>query len=123
MPAWPFQLALILAFSAITYLAFVELPQEGPDLGWDKLNHAVAFYVLALLVDFSTPRVRFGAAKLLALMAYGVGIEAVQHFLPYREASWEDLLADAVGVLAYLLSVPLLARLPLLRARWRVGTS
>lgn len=123
MPSWPFRVALVLAFAAITYLALQQFPEEGPGLGWDKFNHAAAFYVLALLVDFSTPSIRFGAAKLAVLIAYGAGIETMQYFLPYREASWADLFADAVGVFAYLLSVPLLARLPLLRARWRTDPS
>ncbi|MDR2878045.1 MAG: VanZ family protein [Chromatiales bacterium] len=123
IPAWLFRVALVFACIAISYLAFTQFPENGPDLGWDKFNHAAAFYVLAFLVDFSIPRTRFGLAKFGMLIAYGICIEVVQYLLPYRESSFEDLFADMVGILAYLLSTPILARLPLLRARWRLNPS
>ncbi len=119
IPVALFRGALLLAVCLIGYLAFTPVVHSGAVQVWDKLNHAAAFYVLALLLDFSQPRMRFGAAKGLALLAYGVTIEAVQYFLPYREASVGDLLADAIGVFAYLCSIPLLARIPLLSRRWR----
>lgn len=115
---WPFRWLLLVAVCAISYLAFTS-PEQGVAVrGWDKLNHAVAFYVLALLIDFASPRTRFGAVKVLALFAYGVAIEAVQYFIPTREASLNDLFADAIGVLAYVCSLPLLARVPPLDRRW-----
>lgn len=119
MPAWPFRFALLAAACAITYLALAPVALGGIDQVWDKLKHAAAFYALALLLDFSTPQTRFGARKFLLLMVYGAAIEAVQHFLPHRDASWPDLLADAIGVAAYMLSAPLLARVPLLGRRWQ----
>jgi hypothetical protein len=38
----------------------------------------------------------------------------VQYFLPYRESSVFDLLADAVGESLYIASIPLLRRMPIL---------
>lgn len=35
------------------------------------------------------------------LACYGVGIELVQHMLPYRQASFWDFIADLAGSLAY----------------------
>ena len=52
---------------------------------------------------------------MFALAGYGLFIEVVQHFLPYREASFVDLLADGAGIAAYALCIPLLARIPVLR--------
>ena len=35
---------------------------------------------------------------MLALLAYGIGIEVAQSFLPPREADAMDVLADGVGI-------------------------
>ncbi len=81
----------------------------------DKANHVLAFYVLALLVDFSFPKDNLGLAKVLALLTYGLLIEIVQSFLPNRTASLLDLVADGVGIVLYKLSLPLLKHVPALR--------
>ena len=109
----------VLAFMAVTILAFMQVPEMGPRQVSDKLQHALAFYALALLLDFARPRTEFGVRKFAVLMAYGVAIEFVQYFLPWREFSLLDMVADAVGLLLYVASIPLLMRFPLLRRRWR----
>jgi VanZ family protein len=108
---------LALALGLITWLA---LTPAGPELPGqtDKLAHAAAFLALAGLTDFAFPRHGFNWAKALPLLAYGLGIEVIQGFLPHRFASAADWLADALGLALYLLAVPLLRRLPLLRVRW-----
>lgn len=62
----------------------------------DLLNHAAAFSVLAILYEFaySHPIKRIA----ITLIAYGALIEAVQVFLPTRFASFEDIIADSVGI-------------------------
>jgi VanZ family protein len=110
---------LALALVVITWLATTELP--GPvifDLS-DKLNHLAAFFTLALLSDFAFRGGGFGPAKFLTLLGYGVLLEGIQHFLPYRDFSLLDLAADAVGMGLYAASVPLLRRQPLLARRWQ----
>ena len=59
-----------------------------------------------------------GDTAAIALFAYGTMIELIQHRLPYREFSVADLLANGAGICAYWLSIPLLRRIPRLRARW-----
>lgn len=120
---WPvpaFRAALAVALITTSYLAFT--PRHFPviDHIWDKLKHAAAFVTLATLADFSFPRSRFGAAKAGWLLAYGVLIEVVQYFVPYRSAEVLDVVADSVGIACYLLLVPALRRLPLVRERWRL---
>lgn len=109
----------VLAFVAVAILAFMRMPETGSQQVSDKLHHAFAFYALALLLDFARPRTGFGPRKFTVLMAYGVAIECVQYFLPWREFSLLDMVADAVGLLLYVASIPLLMRVPLLRRRWR----
>lgn len=66
----------------------------------DKLNHFAAFLVLAVLIDISHPDRRL-LWKLYMLLGYGILIEAVQRFIPYREFSIGDLSADLFGLLTY----------------------
>jgi VanZ family protein len=112
-----FRLAFIAVLGLITYLAFTR--HEYPivkDVS-DKTNHIAAFYVLALLIDFSFPDEPLGS-KISVLLGYGVLIEIVQSFLPNRTPSLLDLVADGVGVVAYKLSLPALKHVPLLSRRW-----
>ena len=85
----------------------------------DKVSHFLAFYVLSLLVDFSFPKYGFVLPKVFALLGYGLLIEIVQYFIPYRTCSLLDLSADGVGIALYWLSVPALKYVPLLRSRWK----
>ena len=102
----------------ILYLAMTHLHYPLIENVNDKVNHALAFFVLGLLADFSFPERGFGPSKILALLAYGLLIEVIQHFLPYRTFSLYDLAADGVGLTLYWCSVPAIKRLPWLRGRW-----
>jgi VanZ family protein len=109
------RIGLLAAVALVAHLAFTERSYPLVSIIPDKFNHFAAFAVLALLADYSFPAARFGAAKVLALAGYGVLIEIVQGFLPYREASFLDLAADGTGIAAYALCIPMLARIPVLR--------
>ena len=90
---------LLLFFVAVGYLALTPIPPPSIDLGWDKLNHLVAFGTLAFSASLSWPasrRVRF----LLFFMLFGYGglIEVLQQFVPGRACEWADLFADSVGI-------------------------
>jgi len=102
----------------ITHLAFT--PQQYPVLKdiTDKANHIFAFYILALLVDFSFPKDNLGFSKVIALLSYGLLIEVIQHFLPNRTSSVLDVLADGAGIAGYRFSLPILRHVPLFRRRW-----
>jgi VanZ family protein len=113
-----FRLILGAVLIVITHLATTPLHYPVIKHILDKANHLAAFYVLALLVDFSFPKTSFGAAKSGALLIYGILIEVIQSFLPHRMASVLDVVADALGIACYALSIPLLRRVPLLSRRW-----
>lgn len=115
-----FRTALLTAVATIMYLATTRLDLPVTvDLN-DKMNHILAFYVLALLIDFSFPEGRFDFSKVITLLGYGLLIESVQYLLPYRTFSLFDLSADAIGLLAYKLSLPALKYIPWLRWRWSI---
>ena len=109
-----FRVLLVVALLAIFFLATTRLkiPVAG-DMD-DKVNHVIAFFVLALLVDFSFPAWTF-RTKVLVLIAYGLSIEITQAYLPYRSCSLFDLGADAGGLALYGICQPALRYLPVLR--------
>lgn len=82
-------------------LIFAASSRPGSQVGlpppWDKLAHFGAYAVLAGLLARSglSPWTAFTLAVL-----YGAGDEWHQSFVPGRDASAADLLADAAGSLA-----------------------
>lgn len=90
---WLFVLALI----GISTLAFMPSDEVPPiSTGWDKSNHALAFFVLALLANLSWPRM-YWWKQAAGLVGYGIFIEIVQYFVG-RDAAAPDVLADSVGI-------------------------
>lgn len=70
----------------------------------DKLLHGAGFCVLALLSSLAHPNV--APWKLIvALSLFGLGIEIIQAYLPYRSFSVWDWLADIIGLLAYFVAI------------------
>lgn len=104
-------LGVILMF--ISWQATIRNGISVPVANSDKVLHFLAFYTLAVLVDFAFPRSRFGVIKIIMLIGYGLLIEVVQSFLPYRSAEVADLLTDILGICAYAVSIPLLRRFSL----------
>jgi VanZ family protein len=115
---WAFRATFGLALVVCSYMAFTPRQFSVIRHIYDKALHASAFCTLAFLADFAFPRSRFVPAKALSLVGYGILIEVVQHFLPYRSAEVLDVLADVVGLVVYAVMIPLLHRVPILRARW-----
>ncbi len=105
-----FRISLTAAVTGILILATT--PLEYPVVSGinDKLNHIFAFFVLSLLADFSFPEKKFFSFIFLPLMGYGMAIEIIQHFLPYRMFSLFDVAGDALGIVLYLISLPLLQK-------------
>ena len=65
----------------------------------DKYRHLVAFWVLALLFDLGyTLRVLF---KFFFLISYGMLIEIVQYFVPYRDFDLYDILFNTIFIVLY----------------------
>jgi len=116
-----FPTALAIAVVTTLYFAFTPLEHQVTESVNDKLKHLLAFAVLAFLTDFSFPRSPLGFLKVLALLGFGLFIEIVQYFLPYREFSLYDLLADGIGIGIYGFCQPLLRHIPWLRFRWQTS--
>jgi len=66
----------------------------------DKVNHTAAFMVMSFLAHRG---LRMPVSRWTGLLVlYGVIIEVVQFFLPYRSFSLLDLLADLAGIALFL---------------------
>ena len=113
-----FRIALVVTLMLILFLATTRQSIPVAENINDKANHLLAFGALALLGDFAFPASKFGLKKFLWLLAYGVLIEFIQYFLPYREASLFDVLADTAGLAMYWMFYRFLRFFPLLGLRW-----
>jgi VanZ family protein len=68
-------------------------------LAIDKWLHGMAFALLALWFS-GQYRPRSYVRLAIGLLAFGALIEACQYLTWYRTAEWEDLYADAIGIVA-----------------------
>jgi VanZ family protein len=99
----------VLAFWLCIVIAYVAaiLPQkEAPrGLGWDKLNHMVAFFTVTFLCRLAYPRISVLVVA-LSMAAFGGAIELSQA-VPFihRDAEWADWFADCAAVGVGLLAV------------------
>ncbi|MWL87176.1 VanZ family protein [Cupriavidus sp. SW-Y-13] len=93
-----FQCRVLFTVCSVAVLALSLLPPGMPEptTGWDKSNHVLAFSVLTWLAARAWPGRLWRVAG--GLIVYGVLIEWLQSMTGYREASWLDLCADAVGI-------------------------
>jgi len=100
-----FRGSLIVALVSTTILSLIDLRELPPINIWDKLEHASAFLILSFLLDQSLPqfhtRRMLHPGQMLFLLAYGVLIEYLQSFTTYREASFNDVVADITGISSY----------------------
>jgi len=66
---------------------------------YDKLNHATAYFALALAADLSSPAASFLFPKGVPLFLYGWLMEILQRYVPGRSYEALDLVANATGLL------------------------
>lgn len=115
MLRWLVRVLLAVALSIVTWLALTPSPPEVAGfISWDKANHALAFFVLAGLGQYSVLKGDFIVWILLA--CYGIGIEVLQWVGGYRVFELFDVVADLLGIGLFVLLSPLLIRLPLLKS-------
>lgn len=98
-----FKIAFFIYLAVVMFLATypMQAPIATPS---DKTNHALAFVLFSILFILSFRRAHPIFAFLFGL-GYGVLIEIVQSFLPYRSAEMGDILADTVGLAVGILAM------------------
>lgn len=81
-------------------------PLEPPPVGWDKLAHALGFFLTqriaerALRHDAGPPTKPIALRAALVAMFLGGLLEIYQAALPHRSADIWDFVADSIGALA-----------------------
>lgn len=104
----PMKISLLILYSLL--IAYVSLANDSsadatvPDLNsygisyLDKLAHAGAYALLGIMavMAFGTNR---SISVCIILIIYGLILETLQHWVPLREPSLADFMANVVGVL------------------------
>lgn len=91
------QISFFACIIIIEYIATSQKSVAISEVFWDKFNHFFAFFVLFILLSLG-----FGLSnliKFILLLAFGLQIEIIQHFLPNRYFSGFDIFADFVGIM------------------------
>ena len=93
-----FLVLFIILIIAITLLSLLP-PKSGLELGKsDKINHFLAYAILSLNFGFISTKNRSYFVGIPFLIAYGLLIEFFQGFVPGRDSSFYDALANSAGV-------------------------
>ena len=105
-----FKIILVISVPIITILSIHEVNLESSTNFLDKALHFLCFTYLTLITWLS----RFLSKDLhvyVIVLAYGILIEIVQRFLPYRSFEYLDIFADFVGIIAGLMIIKIFKNL------------
>jgi VanZ family protein len=90
--------SLILVLIGITVLSLLP-PKSIEKIGeHDKINHFIAYAVLSLNVGLVVKKLKTYLLCLPLLIGYGILLEYCQGFVPGRQPSLLDALANSIGV-------------------------
>jgi VanZ family protein len=93
-----FLVLFIILILAITILSLLP-PKSNLELGKsDKIYHFLAYTILSLDFGFISSKIRSYFIGIPFLIAYGLVIEFFQGFVPGRDPSFYDALANSMGV-------------------------
>ena len=76
----------------------------------DKLVHCASYFLLIMTLEFSWKAGQQLVVKSVLVLFYSSLIEYGQSFVPGREMSFADVIANGAGVLLFVALVPLLKR-------------
>jgi VanZ family protein len=103
---WIRRIGAVLFWPAAAVVIWGELTPHPPELSgplmWDKLDHFIAYFGLALLSTLAWGRRRSLVWLFLGLVALGGGLEILQTLVG-RDGEWGDFLANDLGILTGLI--------------------
>lgn len=92
------KLLLVLWAGTVLWLSLVPIPELPRTFwGFDKVEHVMAYMVLAFLLRRTRWSWAGNLGSVLAVVAFGCTVEILQSFHPPREASVWDAVANAIG--------------------------
>ncbi len=93
------QVCLVAGVIGISWLSLTPDPSLQRAIGLsDKLEHALAYGLLAAAGSLAVSSPRSVATLASALVIFGAALELGQHYIPARTASLGDIAANAAGV-------------------------
>ena len=96
-----FKILFFATVFTVLYLALMPTVEEYQPIYQDKIKHIFAFFVLSFLLNQASSTILHRLRNMGALLLFGIFIEFVQSFTPYREASLGDVIADLIGILLF----------------------
>ena len=64
----------------------------------DKMSHAVIFFYISLLGMFCNFKIKYFTFMTI-IFSFGLTIEIIHYFHPYRYFEWADILANFIGII------------------------
>jgi len=99
-----YRVAFFLWLVIIGVLSVIPSPDRVVSVS-DKLAHFIAYFITASLCycAFKKEKLSFIIFSGIAVFFYGIAIEVVQYFLPYRDCSIGDIIANASGIGSFII--------------------
>lgn len=94
-----FIITIILYTCLISYLSLSPTDSQPSFHIWDKAAHAIAYSLFAIQCGLIANNNRQLFTLLCLCFAFGIAIELLQGLTHYRSASWEDQVANTIGLL------------------------
>ena len=93
------------------YFSLIPASQSVPVFWNDKLVHCVSYFFLTLALDFSWGTGEKLLIKGCLIFLYSSMIEFGQSFVPGRDMSIEDIAANTIGILMFIILVPMFKKI------------
>jgi VanZ family protein len=106
-----FQLIFVSMILLSLILSLSSSGQAVPVVWNDKLVHCFSYFLLMMMLDFSWNPSKQLIIKAVLILIYSSLIEYTQGFIPGRDTSIADIVANGVGVMLFIVLVPVLKRI------------
>ncbi|GBE36855.1 vanZ like family protein [bacterium BMS3Bbin07] len=97
-----YRITFFLWVGIVGVLSVIPSPEKVVSVS-DKFAHFVAYFITASLCycAFKREKLSFLVFLGVAVFLYGITIEIIQYFLPYRDFSVGDIIANASGIASF----------------------
>lgn len=99
------QFKIVFFISLIIVLYFALIPESSELLFdfkyFDKIKHILVFFLLSFLLNRASSDTSKRIRNSIALFIFGIFIEFLQFYMPDRQVSFSDLLANLIGILFF----------------------
>lgn len=106
-----FQLIFITLILLSLFLSLSSSGHTVPVVWNDKLIHCISYFLLMMMLDFSWNSSKQLLIKSVIIIIYSSLIEYAQGYIPGRDTSLADIVANGLGVMLFVAFVPILKRI------------